>query len=83
MVKMVKLQLDTKEAETETEITTLDGEVHQVSDILLKMDDDDFYPHTRVSHAVETLENNSLYDVVGCDNISIYFGKPEEKTYKI
>tara|TARA_A100001015_G_C14916634_1_gene682637 strand:- start:160 stop:1239 length:1080 start_codon:yes stop_codon:yes gene_type:complete len=52
-------------------------------DIIVYMDDDDYYPPTRVSHAVETLENNTLYDVVGCDNISIYFGKPEEKSYKI
>ena len=52
-------------------------------EIIVYMDDDDYYPPTRVSHAVETLENNSLYDVVGCDNISIYFGKPENNTYKI
>ena len=54
-----------------------------IGDIIVYMDDDDYYPNTRVSHAVETLENNSLYDVVGCDNICVYFGKPEEKTYKI
>ena len=52
-------------------------------DIIVYMDDDDYYPPERVSHAVETLMNNSLYDVAGCDDISIYFGDPECKIYDI
>ena len=52
-------------------------------DIIVYMDDDDYYPPERVSHAVETLMNNSLYDIAGCDNISIYFGDPECKIYDI
>ena len=27
-------------------------------DIIVYMDDDDYYPPTRISHAVETLKNN-------------------------
>ena len=52
-------------------------------DIIVYMDDDDYYPPERVSHAVETLRDNSLYDVAGCDNIYIYFGEPESETYQI
>lgn len=52
-------------------------------DIIVYMDDDDYYPPERVSHAVETLSDNTLYDVAGCDNVQIYFGKPESKTYQI
>ncbi len=52
-------------------------------EIIVYMDDDDYYPPCRVSHVVETLENNTLYDVVGCDNISVYFNEPENKTYRI
>ena len=54
-----------------------------LGDIIVYMDDDDYYPPTRVSHAVDMLQQNSLYDVVGCDNISIYFGEPENTTYTI
>ena len=38
---MVKIEIE--ELKSETEITTLDGETHQMDEILLKMDDDDFY----------------------------------------
>lgn len=52
-------------------------------DIIVYMDDDDYYPPERVSHAVQKLTDNSLYDIAGCDNVYIYFGEPESKTYKI
>jgi hypothetical protein len=40
-------------------------------DIIVCMDDDDYYPITRVSHAVESLENNSAL-IAGCSDIYLY-----------
>jgi len=54
-----------------------------IGDIIVNMDDDDYYPPERVRHAVETLTDNSLHDIAGCDNVYIYFGKPEYQTYQI
>ena len=42
-------------------------------DILVYMDDDDFYPPERVSHAVETLTNNPQALCAGSSEIYIYF----------
>ena len=42
-------------------------------DILVYMDDDDFYPPDRVSHAVETLNNNPSALCAGSSEIYIYF----------
>jgi len=40
-------------------------------DIIVCMDDDDFYPAERVSHAVESLENSSAL-LAGCTDIYLY-----------
>tara|TARA_R110001592_G_scaffold86313_1_gene254705 strand:- start:3130 stop:4215 length:1086 start_codon:yes stop_codon:yes gene_type:complete len=50
-------------------------------DILVYFDDDDFYPHNRVSHAVETLINNPDALCSGSSEIFIYF-KHIKKVYK-
>ena len=42
-------------------------------DILVYMDDDDYYPPQRVSHAVETLQKNPKALCVGSSKIYIYF----------
>ena len=42
-------------------------------DIILYMDDDDYYPPERVFHAVETLRNNPKVLCVGSSKLHIYF----------
>ena len=42
-------------------------------DIIVYMDDDDYYPPERVSHAVETLQNNPDALCAGCSEMYIYF----------
>ena len=42
-------------------------------DIIIYMDDDDYYPSERVSHAVETLMNNPNALIAGASEIHIYF----------
>jgi glycosyltransferase involved in cell wall biosynthesis len=42
-------------------------------DILIYMDDDDYYPPERVSHAVQTLMENPKYLIVGSSQMYIYF----------
>lgn len=46
---------------------------HAKGDILVYMDDDDFYPATRVQHAVERLEANPEVLVAGSSAMHIYF----------
>lgn len=41
--------------------------------ILVYMDDDDYYPPTRVSHAVEMLNKNPKLLCAGCSKIYVYF----------
>ena len=50
-------------------------------DILVYMDDDDFYPPERVEHAVETLQNNPDAMLAGSSEMYIYF-KHIHETYK-
>jgi glycosyltransferase involved in cell wall biosynthesis len=50
-------------------------------DIILYMDDDDYYPEDRISHAVETLQNNPHALCAGSSEMYIYF-KHIEKMYK-
>ena len=50
-------------------------------EVLVYFDDDDFYPHDRVSHAVETLVNNPQALCSGSSEIYIYF-KHIRKVYK-
>lgn len=42
-------------------------------DIIIYMDDDDYYPPERISHAVETLTNNPTYLIAGSSEMHIYF----------
>jgi glycosyltransferase involved in cell wall biosynthesis len=42
-------------------------------DIIVYMDDDDYYPPSRISHAVETLQNNPTYLIAGSSEMHIYF----------
>ena len=42
-------------------------------DIIVYMDDDDYYPPERISHAVETLQNNPSYLIAGSSEMHIYF----------
>jgi len=42
-------------------------------DIIIYMDDDDYYPPERVSHAVETLQNNPNFLIAGSSEMHIYF----------
>lgn len=50
-------------------------------EILVYMDDDDYYPPTRISHAVKTLQNNSEALCAGSSEIYIYY-KNIEKMYQ-
>jgi glycosyltransferase involved in cell wall biosynthesis len=42
-------------------------------DIIIYMDDDDYYPPERIQHAVETLQNNPSYLIAGSSEMHIYF----------
>ena len=48
--------------------------------ILVYMDDDDYYPPTRISHAVEKLTKNPNADCAGSSEIYIYFKHIEKMT---
>jgi glycosyltransferase involved in cell wall biosynthesis len=42
-------------------------------DIIIYMDDDDYYPPERISHAVDTLQQNPSYLLAGSSEMHIYF----------
>ena len=42
-------------------------------DIIVVMEDDDYYPITRVSHAVQHLETHPEKSIAGCSNIFVYY----------
>ena len=44
-------------------------------DIIIYMDDDDYYPPERVSHAVQTLIDNPSYLIAGSSILHIYFNE--------
>jgi len=46
---------------------------HSTGNIIVYMDDDDYYPPTRVSHAVEMLTQTSHVLCAGCSKIYVYF----------
>jgi glycosyltransferase involved in cell wall biosynthesis len=46
---------------------------HAKGDVILYMDDDDYYPPERVSHAIDTLHKNPKVLCVGSSQIYIYF----------
>jgi hypothetical protein len=45
------------------------------------MDDDDYYPPERVSHAVQTLLYNPTYMIAGCSEMYVYFDS-KQKMYR-
>ena len=51
-------------------------------DIIVYMDDDDYYPPTRISHAVETLAQNPQALCAGSSIMHIYF-KHINKMYRV
>lgn len=50
-------------------------------DIIIYMDDDDYYPPERISHAVETLVKNPTYLIAGSSLLAIYY-KHIDKMYE-
>ena len=50
-------------------------------DIIVYMDDDDYYPPERISHAVETLQNNPTVSIAGTSEMHIYFDS-QRKVYQ-
>jgi glycosyltransferase involved in cell wall biosynthesis len=54
---------------------------HSRGDIIVYMDDDDYYPPERISHAVEVLQNNPSALCAGSSEMFIYF-KHINKMYK-
>ena len=42
-------------------------------DIIIYMDDDDYYPPERISHAVDTLQQNPQFLIAGSSEMHIYF----------
>jgi glycosyltransferase involved in cell wall biosynthesis len=50
-------------------------------DIIIYMDDDDYYPPERVSHAVQTLLDNPTYLIAGCSEMYVYFDS-KQKMYR-
>ena len=50
-------------------------------DIIVYMDDDDYYPPERISHAVETLVKNPSYLIAGSSLLAIYY-KHIDKMYE-
>ena len=52
-----------------------------IGDIIIYMDDDDYYPPERISHAVKTLRENPNAKCVGASEMYIYF-KHIQKMYR-
>ena len=50
-------------------------------DIIVYMDDDDYYPPERISHSVETLQNNPTFSIAGTSEMHIYFDS-QRKVYQ-
>jgi len=50
-------------------------------DIIIYMDDDDYYPPERISHAVETLQQNPTFLFAGSSEMHIYFNS-KNKVYQ-
>jgi glycosyltransferase involved in cell wall biosynthesis len=47
-------------------------------DIIVAMDDDDYYPPERISHCVQRLRSTRLVDVVGSSEMYFYFSNKKE-----
>jgi glycosyltransferase involved in cell wall biosynthesis len=52
-----------------------------VGDIIIYMDDDDYYPPDRISHAVKTLQDNPSFLIAGCSEMYVYFDS-RQKMYR-
>jgi glycosyltransferase involved in cell wall biosynthesis len=50
-------------------------------DIIIYMDDDDYYPPERISHAVQTLQDNPSFLIAGCSEMYVYFDS-KQKMYR-
>jgi glycosyltransferase involved in cell wall biosynthesis len=50
-------------------------------DIIIYMDDDDYYPPDRISHAVKTLQDNPSFLIAGCSEMYVYFDS-RQKMYR-
>jgi len=50
-------------------------------DIIIYMDDDDYYPPERISHAVQTLLDNPKFLIAGCSEMYVYFDS-RQKMYR-
>jgi len=51
-------------------------------DIIINIDDDDFYPSQRIKHAVMTLHKNPEYLCAGSSILYIFFGELDNSLYK-
>ena len=49
-------------------------------DLIVVMDDDDYYPSTRISTAVKAFQENPTYQIAGCSKVYMYF-QEETSTY--
>jgi len=49
-------------------------------ELIVIMDDDDYYPPTRISTAVKAFQANPTYDIAGCSKVYMYF-QDEAQTY--
>ena len=47
-------------------------------DIIVYMDDDDYYPPERISHAVQMLQDNPTFLIAGSSEMHIYFDSKKE-----
>ena len=45
---------------------------------IVYMDDDDYYPPERVSHAISKLQNNPFSMIAGCSKLYIYFNRTSQ-----
>jgi len=52
---------------------------HCTGDFLVYMDDDDYYPADRVSHAVDMLQTHPEYMIAGSSEMHMYFGSSLNK----
>ena len=50
-------------------------------DIIIYMDDDDYYPPERISHAVQTLLDNPTFLIAGSSEMYVYFDS-KQKVYR-
>jgi len=47
-------------------------------DIIIYMDDDDYYPPERVEHAVQMLQDNPSFLIAGCSEMHVYFDSKKQ-----